>query len=224
MKKVVVKSLEKISLSLVLLLAVFVLCLVCLFAVADMVFEDKSVLFDERIFALINPHINTANTTIFQAITFFGSITFLWPANLALVLYFLFLKKDKHNAWKVTVVAITNTAVLFLLKGILKRQRPIKPVIAAVHGYSFPSGHTFCSVVFFGMLIYFAYRNISNNTLKWYAIILMALFAMAIGFSRIYLRVHYASDVIAGFCLGIIWLFLAKWVLLKTDAVTNKYS
>jgi membrane-associated phospholipid phosphatase len=222
--QIITGSFKKISISLALLIILFVLSFICLFALADMVFEDRNIFFDERVFVLINPHINAVNTSIFKSITFFGSITFLRPANLALALYFLFFTEDKHNAWKVAVVAVTNSLVLFWLKKTLQRPRPIHPVITNVSGYSFPSGHTFCSAVFFGMLIYVAYYHISNNTLKWFTIILMALFAVSVGFSRIYLRVHYASDVIAGLCLGIIWLVLAKWILVKADAAANKLT
>ena len=101
--------------------------------------------------------------------------------------------------------------------GMLQRQRPPAPLIAILHDYSFPSGHTFSSVVFFGMLMHIVYQNCMINSVKWWLIILFSLLVLAIGFSRVYLRFHYASDVIAGFCLGIIWLVLARWILLRTE-------
>ncbi len=209
----------KITLSLVLLVIVFVLCLASLFLMADMIFEDKNLLFDENVFALIKPFINPLNTTIFKAVTFFGSFAFLLPANLLLILFFLLVKKERHNAWKVAAVSITNTLVLFLLKGILQRQRPPAPLISKLHDYSFPSGHTFSSVVFFGIVSYFIQLHCRNKILKWFSIFSFGLLVLAIGFSRVYLRFHYASDVIAGFCLGVMWLLMAKWILLKTDEI-----
>jgi membrane-associated phospholipid phosphatase len=211
----------KISLSLVLLIVVFVLCLLCLFAVADMIFEDKNLFFDEHVFALIKPHINPVNTRIFNAVSFLGSFAFLLPANLLFVLYFLLVKKERHNAWKAALVSITSLLVLFMLKGLLQRQRPPAPLIAQLHDYSFPSGHTFSSVVFFGMLMYTIYQHCISNTVKWWLIIILCVLVLAIGFSRVYLRFHYASDVIAGFCLGVMWLVLARWILVKTDTAGN---
>lgn len=208
---------KKFSLSLLLLIVIFIGCLICLFSVADMVFEDKNLIFDEHIFALIQPHITPFRTGVIQVITFLGSQNFLLPGNILLILYFLLIKKDKHDAWKITVISVTSTAVLFLLKFVLHRERPLVPLISKVHGYSFPSGHSFTSVVFYGMIAYIIYKNVKNNFLKWLLILFFSILPILICFSRVYLRLHYASDVIAGFCLGIMWLLLAKWILLKAD-------
>ena len=219
-KKLSIKGLlKKISLSLALLILIFIGCLWSLLLVADMVFEDKNLAFDEHIFALLHPHITTINTAIIKVITFMGSQNFLLPANIFLILFFLFIKKDKHDAWKVIVLSVTSTAVLFLLKFLLQRERPLVPLISKVHGYSFPSGHTFSSVVFYGMLAFIAYKNIKSILLRWLVITALVLLTFMVGFSRIYLKLHYASDVIAGFCLGIIWLLLAKLILLKTSKI-----
>ncbi|MBC7511719.1 MAG: phosphatase PAP2 family protein [Ferruginibacter sp.] len=69
---------------------------------------------------------------------------------------------------------------------------------------AFPSGHTFVSVVFYEMLAYRCYEKIRINFLKRLVIATLVLLTLVIGFSRIYLKLHYASDVIAGFSLGII--------------------
>lgn len=203
----------ELSLSLVLLIFIFVVCMLCLYAVADMVFEDNNPSFDTHVFTSILPYINAANTGMMQVITFFGSAQFLVPANTLLILFVLFIKKQQYDALKISAITIIGTAVLFLLKFLLQRQRPLLPLIAKAHGYSFPSGHSFSSVVFYGMLAYIGYKNIKNNFLKWSLIVLLFMLAGMVGFSRIYLKLHYASDVIAGFSLGIIWLLLAKWIL-----------
>jgi len=213
--------LEKLTLSLVLLTGVFVICLGGLLAVADMVFEDMNQSFDEHVFSLILPFINATNTGIMEAITFFGSPAFLIPANILLILFFLLIKKNTNDAIRVTAISVTSTAVLLLLKTVLHRQRPLMPLIAKAHGFSFPSGHTFSSVVFFGMLAYTAYKSIKSSLLKWVVIAVLVLLTGMVGLSRVYLKLHYASDVIAGFCLGIIWLLLAKWVLFKTAKISS---
>jgi len=204
---------EEVSLSLVLLIFIFVVCMLCLYAVADMVFEDNNPSFDRHVFTSILPYINAANTGMMQVITFFGSAQFLIPANILLILFVLFIKKQQYDALKISAITIIGTAVLFLLKFLLQRQRPLLPLIAKAHGYSFPSGHSFSSIVFYGMLAYIGYKNIKNNFIKWSLIVLLFMLAGMVGFSRIYLKLHYASDVIAGFSLGLIWLLLAKWIL-----------
>ncbi|MEJ7611091.1 MAG: phosphatase PAP2 family protein [Ferruginibacter sp.] len=209
--------LKKLSLSLLLMGVLFLLCLAALFFVADMVFEDKNMMFDENIFEKIKPFVNQTNTNIMLVITFLGSQKFLVPANLLLIFYFFLVKDNKKTALQITAISLTSVIVMFSIKFFLQRQRPMIPLISKVHGYSFPSGHTFSSVTFFGILAYMAYRNIKQPLLRWAIIIILIIFVILIGFSRVYLRLHYASDVIAGFCLGTLWLILAEWFLLNTE-------
>ena len=209
--------LKKLSLSVLLMIILFVLCLWGLFIIADMIFEDKNFYFDEKVFEIIKPYINETNTAIMLVVTFLGSQNFLLPANLLLIGYYLFWKVNRATAFKITTISLTSVVVMFTIKFLLQRQRPLVPLIAKVHGYSFPSGHTFSSVTFYGIIGYLIYKNIKAPALKWILIVLTYIFIFMIGFSRVYLRLHYASDVIAGFCLGLIWLLLAKWFLVKTE-------
>jgi membrane-associated phospholipid phosphatase len=208
---------KKLSLSVLLMIGLFILCLWVLFIVTDMVFEDKDFSFDERIFAMIQPWVSNTHTSIMKGITFVGSQNFLLPANIILIGFYLFFKRNKAIAFKIATISITSVVVMFLMKFFLQRQRPLVPLIAKVHGYSFPSGHTFTSVTFYGIIAYIIYKNVQQKLLKWILIILCIILILLVGYSRVYLRLHYASDVIAAFCLGLIWLVLAKWFLVKTE-------
>ncbi len=199
------------------MIALFVLCLWGLFIIADMIFEDKNLVFDDRVFEMLNPYVNNFNTGIMKVITFLGSQNFLLPANLFLIGYYLFFRDNKTTALKIAAISITSVVVMFGIKFFLQRERPLVPLISKVHGYSFPSGHTFTSVTFYGIIAYIVYKNVQSPILKWSLIVLLILFIFMIGLSRVYLRLHYASDVLASFCLGLIWLLLAKWFLLKTE-------
>jgi membrane-associated phospholipid phosphatase len=209
--------LTKLSLSVLIMIAIFLLCLWGLFKVADTVFEDKSMVFDQKVFDLIRPWVSATNTKIMLVITFLGSQNFLLPANILLILFYLFVKEKRKTAFNILTISLTSVVAMFAIKFILQRERPLTPLIAKVHGYSFPSGHTFTSVTFYGIIAYIAYRNIKNKALRLATIILLAIFVLLIGFSRIYLGLHYATDVIAGLCLGTIWLVLAEWFLIKTE-------
>lgn len=208
---------KKLSLSVLLMIAIFLVCLWGLFKVADIVFEDKSMVFDQKVFDWIRPMVSSMNTKIMLVITFLGSQNFLLPANILLILYYLFIKEKRKAAFQILTISLTSVAAMFAIKFILQRERPLTPLIAKVHGYSFPSGHTFTSVTFYGILAYIAYRNIKNKALRLITIIFLALFVVLVGFSRVYLGLHYATDVIAGLCLGMMWLLLAKWFLVKTE-------
>ena len=210
---------KKLSLSILLMIALFVLCLWVLFIMADMVFEDKNFSFDEKVFDLIKPWVSPTHTLLMQIVTFVGSQNFLLPANLLLIGFYLFLKRNKGTAFKIAAISITSVVVMFLMKFFLQRERPLIPLIAKVHGYSFPSGHTFTSVTFYGIIAYIIYKNVKNKILKTLLITLCIILILLVGYSRVYLRLHYASDVIAAFCLGLIWLVLAKWFLVKTEKV-----
>ena len=215
--KFIVDFIKKLTLSVILMIALFLLCLWGLFIIADMIFEDKNLLFDDRVFEMLNPYVSNFNTGIMKVITFLGSQNFLMPANLFLIGYFLFFRENKKTAFKIAAISITSVVVMFSIKFFLQRERPLIPLISKVHGYSFPSGHTFTSVTFYGIIAYIIYKNVQQPFLKWSFIVLIILFIFLIGLSRVYLRLHYASDVLASFCLGLIWLLLAKWFLLKTE-------
>ena len=215
---------KKLSLSVLLMTVLFGLCLWGLFVVADMVFAYKDFMFDENVFTRIKPWVSQTNTNIMLVITFLGSQYFLLPANLFLIFYYLLIKENKKNAFKIATISVTSVLVMFFIKYILHRERPLVPLITKVHGYSFPSGHTFTSVTFYGILGYIAFKNIKHPILRWMAVLFLICLVFLVGFSRVYLRLHYASDVIAGFCLGVIWLLFAKWFLLKTEETKFQHN
>ncbi len=219
-----VSFLKEISLSVLLMFVLFVICLWGLFIVADMIFDDKNFTFDEKVFADIKPWVSPLHTKIMQVITFIGSQNFLLPANILLIGFYLFFKNNRSTAYKIATISITSVAAMFLMKFFLQRERPLVPLIAKVHGYSFPSGHTFTSVTFYGIIAYIIYKNVKQQFLKWLLIIACFILVVLVGFSRVYLKLHYATDVIAAFCLGIIWLLLAKWFLVKREKNNEIHS
>lgn len=155
-------------------------------------------------------------TKIFLVFTFFGSSAFLFPAYSLLVVFYLFKKKWKH-ALDVASIGITSTSLLYLLKHIFQRQRPIDPLIQNVSGFSFPSGHSFSSFTFCGLIVYLVWLSSIARGWKIIVTVILFLVATAIAFSRVYLRVHFPSDVIAGFCLSVIWLIISIWLLHFVD-------
>lgn len=116
----------------------------------------------------------------------------------------------------IAAFSIIGTGLLFTLKAIFHRHRPLDPIVQNVNGFSFPSGHSFSAFTFFGLLIYI-FWNIEdvNRTTKWILTVVFILLASAVAFSRVYLHVHYASDVIAGICLCIFWMLISFWVFKK---------
>jgi membrane-associated phospholipid phosphatase len=168
---------------------------------------------DMLIFDKIKPLVNEINNKIMLLITFLGKHQFLIPANLILIFYFLLVKKQTWFSIRVITIAISSLVLMLLLKQLFQRKRPLSPLLKAAKGLSFPSGHAIMAVTFYGLLIYILQHSITIDWLKWLVIVLVTVLIILIGFSRIYLRVHYASDVAAGFIIGLLWLLISLAVL-----------
>jgi len=100
-----------------------------------------------------------------------------------------------------------------VLKYIFHRVRPQAFFgLAEPMGYSFPSGHALVSCTFFGVLAAMAAARTSSRTRRVMYYALAAVLVAAVGFSRIYLGVHYPTDVLAGYAAGVVWTFSVAWV------------
>lgn len=94
------------------------------------------------------------------------------------------------------------------LKYLIQRPRPEGFRLATASGFSFPSGHSMVAMAFFGLLAWFVWRYEKDRRQRVALLVAFGLVIVMIGLSRIYLGVHYASDVVAGFCLSLVWLSL----------------
>ena len=94
-----------------------------------------------------------------------------------------------------------------ILKRFIDRARPGIEHLVVVKTLSYPSGHAMSAMAFYGFLIYLVYHFKMHTALKGLVIFLLALLILSIGVSRIYLGVHYPSDIVGGFIAGLIWVF-----------------
>lgn len=172
---------------------------------------------DQRVFEAIAPHITPLRTRIMRIITYMGNPEFLTPANLLLLFFFIF-RKRKWMAIRIFVVALGGLGIKLLIKHLFQRLRPLDPVIeGGVAGYSFPSGHALMAVVFYGFLVWWAAISIHNKWKQGILIGILILVILLVSFSRIYLRVHYTTDILAGLCFGFCWLVFSLWVVDKFE-------
>ena len=168
---------------------------------------------DMLIFDKIKPRVNENNNKTMLFITLLGKHQFLIPANLILIFYFLLVKKQTWFYIRVITIAISSLVLMLLLKQLFQRKRPLSPLLKAAKGLSFPSGHAIMAVTFYGLLIYILQHSVTIDWPKWLVTVLVTVLIILIGFSRIYLRVHYASDIAAGFLIGLLWLLISLAVL-----------
>jgi membrane-associated phospholipid phosphatase len=219
------KSLASIALlsgELLLVLILFILALLAFAFIAYRVLGLDHQQFDFRVFDEVGKLVSPGVTRFMLFITFFGNHKLLIPANILLVVYFLFIKKHRWYSIKVPVIAIGGVLIMFLLKQFFNRPRPLIPLLEPAKGLSFPSGHALMSVSLYGLLIFLVWENVHSRLKKWLLTGFLLLFILLIGFSRIYLRLHYFSDVMAGFAAGIIWLSLSIWFVRRIERFSKK--
>lgn len=184
---------------------ILILCSVIFAIFTYKVAADKTIYIDSAVYNYIsNNIINKNRTEIVKMITNITSPIMVIITLLILVLAI----KDKKIKISLVINLLGITIINNLIKVIIARPRPEINKLVTETGYSFPSGHSITSMVFYGYLVYLTYKYINNKKIKIPLIIFLILLIPTIGLSRIYLGVHYASDVLCGFLLGIIYLIL----------------
>ena len=206
-----------------LLTLLFITSLFIFVYIADENVLENEIAFDTRVMAFVAAHTTPLLKRIMLIITFFGSSQFLLPFYIVLVVYFI-IKKNIVHALGIAIIAISSTAIMYLLKQLFKRHRPLLPVFETTDGYSFPSGHSFSSFIFFWIMAYLLWGSSIKLVWKYAAIVSLFLSSVTIGLSRIILNVHFATDVIAAFCLGIVYILLAFWVIKKLRKKNRAYD
>ena len=184
---------------------VLLICFIAFLAIAEDVLEKEIIKMDIYVYYITSKYmISDTITPIFKFITSLGGAFALISIT---ILAFVILKNKRIGiaiGANLTIITILNQ----ILKNVVQRQRPNEYRIIEETGYSFPSGHSMVSVAFYGFIIYLIYKYVENKKIKWTLITMLSCIIPLIGFSRIYLGVHYTSDVLAGACISISYLIL----------------
>ncbi|MCP1159147.1 phosphatase PAP2 family protein [Bacillus infantis] len=173
--------------------------------IAEELKENELEAFDHAIINFVQSFINDQLTALMFLVTYLGSVKFLVfmaaAGGLILMVY-------KKWALSVFLLAGAGGGALFnwLLKWIFKRERPDILPLLTESGFSFPSGHSMGSFIFYGASAYILVHLFSRLSLKVLSVLANVLIIFLIGLSRIYLGVHYPSDVAGGFLAGGAWL------------------
>ncbi len=170
--------------------------------IAEDVFENELFQSDFVIYDFLVAHRTPFLTSLFKVITLFGGAVVLISITILCV---IFVKKKKYKY----VIPINLCLIAFLniiLKNFFERPRPDNFRIIEETGFSFPSGHSMVSMAFYGHLIYLIFTNVKNKKCRNVLCVVLGILVFLIGLSRVYLGVHYTSDVIAGFCFSMSYL------------------
>lgn len=184
----------------------FVLAFGLFFYLTRVIFREHSEVFDNWGFAQMD-RLRAAypwTHPVVSFLTFFGSVKFFVPASI-LVPIMLRLRGYGRYAVELLLSMAGGVALNELLKAFFHRPRPSSALLYQ-YGLSFPSGHAMMSMAFYGCLAWLAVQHGG----RWNWATALVLLALAIGLTRIYLHVHYPTDVVAGFCGGAIWLVMLR--------------
>lgn len=174
---------------------------------------------DEKTYELIIKLMSNGMTNFMLLVSHLGSAITL----ITLTIGFILLLKNKINSKSIAINLILVFILNRILKFIIARPRPEVLRIVEEKGYSFPSGHSMVATGFYGFLIYLVYKNIKNKKIKYPLIVMLSVLILLIGISRIYLGAHYATDVIGGWIIGIVYLaFFIKYAYKKMIKKSKK--
>ena len=163
---------------------------------------------DSFVYTLISNFITPVNTAIFKLFSFFGSEIFI----IILCLLVLFLFKKKSRGIGFTFILLLSTLFNQGLKLIVGRERPDINQLVTESSYSFPSGHTMIITTIVGLFIFYLWNNKKGSSTKKIVItITLTIIAFLVMLSRIYLGVHYFSDIIGGITASLLLLAIVYY-------------
>lgn len=210
-----------LSVEVVVLWAVFWGCLLLFLYMANEVFRQGDTGLDDALFRFADSHTSPPVTRMMIFISFFASAEYLMVVPPLVVLVFSFYKGLRWLALKVLLISMSSAVLNQVMKGIFERPRPAFAMLEQ-SGLSFPSGHAMIGGAFYGLLIYIVWRTVQDRVLRWVLTVLLTLLILLIGYSRIYLKVHYATDVLAGYAMGFLWLLLSVYFMSRLERVFVK--
>ena len=179
--------------------------LVCLFIVLSiLVLTKKDIYFDNAVYSFISKFIKPTRTPNIIRITSITSASFVIIITILVLIFFKNKKYGLYMALNLVIITIFQ----LILKNIFTRGRPLDINLIDEKGYSFPSGHSLTSMAFYGLIIFFINKSNLSKKFKILFTIILSILIFLIGLSRIYLGVHYATDVLGGFAFSLSYLII----------------
>lgn len=177
--------------------------------VAAFVMSDRVFGFDSFFTELVRGFEQPVITVIAKGFTTIGSTIFIIVI-CAVVSILLYALRFRRGEVMLFLSVILGSALFnLLLKMLFRRERPDINRMVEVTGYSFPSGHSMAAFSLYGILTYLLWKHLNTSSRKVFVLIISSVMILGIGLSRIYLGVHYPSDVLGGYLVSCSWLMLS---------------
>lgn len=190
----------------------FVLSVLCIigFAMVSLFVKDHQIIgFDRTIISAVQGLESPGLTKVMKLFTFIGSTKFVIILSLLLVFFLYKVLQHRLEVVLFIVVLMGSGIINQLLKQFFHRVRPDFHRLIEISGYSFPSGHAMNAFTVYVMISFLLWRHISSRLGRGVLIFFSIMMILAIGISRIYLGVHYPSDVIGGYLASGVWVSMA---------------
>ena len=205
-------------------LTIFFLCTILVIFIIRSIFNSEIVKMDKAGYNFVKENIISDELTpIIKVITNMGDAIFI--GTLTVILFLAI--KDKKISVSIFVNLVLVVFVNHILKNLVQRPRPIGINLITEDGYSFPSGHTMVCTAFYGYLIYLIHKIVKKKYIRIPLNIALGCIIGIIGMSRVYLGVHYFSDVLAGFLISIAYMIafttiVKRIIFPNTEAIKNE--
>ncbi|WP_409304545.1 phosphatase PAP2 family protein [Peribacillus sp. SCS-155] len=193
------------------------------FGVMALLVERNQIIhFDSRIISYIQGFEEPFLTTIMKSLSYIGGTIPVIVLSLLTIIFLYTVLKHRSELILFIAVIIGSNLLFVSLKLLFHRARPDLHRLAEATNYSFPSGHATMAFALYSSLTFLFWRHIAKRTGRVMLIIFAAFMILAIGISRIYLGVHYPSDIIAGYFISCFWLTLSIWIFQRYQERKNK--
>ena len=206
------RKLEFLTLSLPLGISAAVASLIFFAWLSNEVLAGETRQFDEVTRAAVHHLASPTMTSIMRGISFTGSTIFLTTATIIMFIWFL-TRRWRREGWLLGITMLGASILNTTLKLTFQRPRP-EPFfdLLAPRTYSFPSGHSLASFCFYGALATVLTARIENKKINFVTWLIAGVMVLVIGLSRIYLGVHYTTDVLAGYAAALIWIAVIRFL------------
>lgn len=185
------------------------ICLVLIIFVSSLVIFHENLVLDNLVYDFLIENFSCNFVDSFMInITRLANTKFVILFTAIMFVLFLFGVKKRKVSLVFLVSVIGSAVINQLLKFTVKRIRPDVNKLVEIGGYSFPSGHAMVSVILYGLLAYIGYKFIKINWIRNIIVFINILVILLVGISRIYLGVHYFSDVFVGQLISVIFLVI----------------
>ncbi|WP_226643738.1 phosphatase PAP2 family protein [Mesobacillus subterraneus] len=194
-----------------LLLIAFFGSLLCFIMMSYLVQADHLVIFDKTVIDMVQGHEAGVLTAAMKFFTYIGSTRLMIILTIPIFLFLFFVLRLRGEILIFLAVVYITPILNRLLKLYFLRARPDFHRLIEIGGYSFPSGHAMNAFSFYSILAFLLWRHVPTRPGRIVVILFSSLMIFAIGISRIYLGVHYPSDIIGGFLASGLWVAAVIW-------------